>query len=244
MLNKIKIKSIKKRKNKSHVYDLSVLDNNNFFIGKNEVLTHNCDFMSPNGQAALRSVIEDFSAHCRFIMTCNYVEKIIPAIQSRCQAIEVVPPTKKEIAIHVAKILEKEQITFDPKNLVPVIDNAYPDIRKIINICQMNSLRGELKVDSKRILEGDYTSKVLDILKSNDQKRNKYINIRKTLADSKAKDFTDLYQLLYDRVDEYAQKNTSAAILVLADGQYKASMCIDKEIPTMAMIIDLLNVID
>lgn len=200
------------------------------------------DFLTYQSQPILRNLMETFSGHCRFIITCNYIEKIIDPIQSRCQTFEIVPPTKKEVAIHVAKILEKEEITFDPKNLVPIIDSAYPDVRKIINTCQMNSRKGELKIDTKRILENDYKIKVLDILKSNDQKRNKYMNIRKVLADSRVKDFTDLYELLYEKVDEYAPNNTSAAILVLAEGQYKASMCIDKEIPTMSMLIELLNV--
>ena len=200
------------------------------------------DFLTYQSQPILRNLMETFSGHCRFIITCNYIEKIIDPIQSRCQTFEIVPPTKKEVAIHVAKILEKEEITFDPKNLVPIIDSAYPDVRKIINTCQMNSRKGELKIDTKRILENDYKIKVLDILKSNDQKRNKYMNIRKVLADSRVKDFTDLYELLYEKVDEYTPNNTSAAILVLAEGQYKASMCIDKEIPTMSMLIELLNV--
>lgn len=207
------------------------------------IVLDEADFLTYQSQPILRNLMETFSAHCRFIITCNYIEKIIDPIQSRCQTFEIIPPTKREVAVHVAKILETEQITFDPKNLVPVIDSAYPDVRKIINTCQMNSLKGELKVDSKRMMENDYKVKVLDILKSNDQKRNKYVNIRKVFADSKVHDFTDLYELLYDRVDEYAPNNTSAAILILADGQYKASMCIDKEIPTMAMVIELLNVI-
>ncbi len=85
--------------------------------------------------------------------------------------------------------------------------------------------------------------KVLDILKSNDDKRNKYMKLRQALIDSKVTDFTDLFTLLYDKVDEYAGDNTSGVILLLADGQFKHFSAIDKEIPTAATLIQILNTI-
>ena len=201
------------------------------------------DFLTYQSQPILRNLMETFSAHCRFILTCNYLEKIIDPIQSRCQTYEIVPPTKKEVAVHMSKILKEESIEFNPKDLVPIIDSSYPDIRKVINTCQMNSLRGTLKVDTKKIAENDYKSKVLDILKSKDEARNKYLNIRKTIADSKVSDFTDLFTLLYDRVEEYSPKDTANAILILSEGQYKHALVIDKEITMMATIVKLLDII-
>src|SRR5210317_2238363 len=126
------------------------------------------DYMTPNAQAILRNLMETFSQHCRFILTCNYVEKIIDPIQSRCQTFQIVPPTKKDVAVQISKILTAEEISFEPKGLVPIIDASYPDIRKIINTCQLNSIKGELQVDVQNILENDYKQKVLDILKSDD----------------------------------------------------------------------------
>ena len=161
------------------------------------------DYMTPNAQAILRNLMETFSRHCRFILTCNYIEKIIEPIQSRCQTFQIVPPTKKDVAIQMSKILKAEKVEFDPKDLVPIIDSSYPDIRKVINTCQMNSTKGKLKVDVQNLLENDYKMKVLDILKSNDDKRNKYMKIRQALIDSKVTDFTDLFTLLYDKVDDY-----------------------------------------
>jgi DNA polymerase III delta prime subunit len=198
------------------------------------------DYLTPNGQAALRNVMETFSKHCRFILTCNYVEKIIEPIQSRCQTFQIIPPTKKDVAIQISKILKNEEIKFEPKDLVPIIDSAYPDIRKVINTCQHNSIKGELKVDTQNLLENDYKMKVLEILKSKDDKRNKYMNIRQAIIDSKATDFTELYTLLYDKVEEYAPNNPTV-ILLIADGLYKCSMSIDKEIPTAATLINILN---
>jgi DNA polymerase III delta prime subunit len=199
------------------------------------------DYLTHQGQAILRNVMETFSAHCRFILTCNLVDKIIEPIQSRCQTFQIVPPTKKDVAIRMSKILKDEQIEFDVKDLVPIIDTAYPDIRKVINTCQSNSFKGKLKVDTQNILENDYKIKVIDILKSDDNKRNKYMNIRQTLIDSKANDFTELYTLLYDKVDEYAGENTANIILLISEGVYKSALAIDKEIIAAATLIQILN---
>ena len=201
------------------------------------------DYMTPNAQAILRNLMETFSRHCRFILTCNYVEKVIEPIQSRCQTFQIVPPTKKDVAIQINKILQSEGVKFEIKDLVPIIDSAYPDIRKIINTCQLNSIKGELKLDVQNLLENDYKSKIVDILKSKDDKRNKYLKIRQTLIDSRATDFTELFTLLYDKVEEYAEGKTANVILELADGQRNAFQSIDKEIPTAATLIKILNII-
>ena len=139
--------------------------------------------------------------------------------------------------------MKAEEIEFDIKDLVPIIDAAYPDIRKVINTCQLNSNKGKLKVDVQNLLENDYKTKVLDILKSNDDKRNKYMNVRQALIDSKVSDFTELYTLLYDKVDEYAGENTANVILLLGDGAYKSALVIDKEITAAATLIQILNAI-
>jgi len=131
------------------------------------------DYMSANAQAILRNLMETFSAHCRFILTCNYVEKVIEPIQSRCQTFQIIPPTKKDVAIQMSKILKAENVEFDPKELVPIVDAGYPDIRKVINTCQLNSHKGKLKVDVQNLLENDYKVKIIEILSSKDDKRNK-----------------------------------------------------------------------
>jgi len=201
------------------------------------------DYMTPQAQAILRNLMETFSRHCRFILTCNYIEKIIEPIQSRCQTFQITPPTKKDVAIQMSKILKSESVEFNPKDLVPIIDSSYPDIRKIINTCQLNSLKGKLQVDVQNLLENDYKLKVLEVLKSNDDKRNKYMKIRQTVLDSKATDFSDLYTLLYEKVDDYAGENTANVILVLGDGVAKSAVAIDKEIIAAATLIQILNII-
>ena len=201
------------------------------------------DYMTPGAQAILRNLMETFSAHCRFILTCNYVEKVIAPIQSRCQSFQIVPPTKKDVAMQISKILKNEEIEFEVKDLVPIIDAAYPDIRKVINTCQLNSIKGKLKVDVQNLLENDYKIKIIEILSSKDDKRNKYMKVRQALIDSKVTDFTDLYTMLYDKVDEYGGENTSNVILLLGDGVSKSAVAIDKEIIAAATLIQILNII-
>ena len=202
------------------------------------------DYMTPNAQAILRNLMETFSKHCRFILTCNYVEKIIDPIQSRCQTFQIVPPSKKEVAVQLDKILKSEDIKYDVKDLVPIIDSSYPDIRKVINTCQLNSVKGTLKLSKNDLLDSDFKTKILEILKSSDDSRNKYVKVRQTVADSKVQDFTEMYSLLYDKVDEYASGKVSGVILVLAEGQHRDALAVDKEIPFMATILNILSTIN
>ena len=207
------------------------------------VILDEFDYMTPQAQAILRNLMETFSKHCRFILTCNYVEKIIDPIQSRCQTFQIIPPTKKDVAVQISKILTEERIQFELKELVPIVDSSYPDIRKIINTCQLNSSKGVLKIDSSSISDADVRVKIIDILKSKDDKRNRYINLRQAVADSRIQDFTELYTHLYEKVNEYAVGNTSAVIMILAQGQYKDAMIVDKEICFMATLIEINDVI-
>jgi replication factor C small subunit len=171
------------------------------------------------------------------------VEKIIDPIQSRCQTFQIIPPTKKDVAVQISKILTEERIQFELKELVPIVDSSYPDIRKIINTCQLNSSKGILKIDSSSISDADVRVKIIDILKSKDDKRNRYINLRQAVADSRIQDFTELYTHLYEKVNDYAVGNTSAVIMILAQGQYKDAMIVDKEICFMATLIEINDVI-
>ena len=213
------------------------------FAGFKVIILDEFDYMTPGAQAILRNLMETFSKHCRFILTCNYVEKVIDPIQSRCQTFQIIPPTKKDVAIQISKILKLEKIEFEPKDLVPIVDSSYPDIRKIINTCQLNSTKGVLKVDVNSILDSDVKIKVVELLKSKDDKRNRYVNLRQAVADSKVQDFSELYTYLYEKVDDYAAGNTSAVILELAQGQYRDSLVVDKEICFMATLIGINSII-
>ena len=241
-MNKIKIKSIKKLKDTQHVYDLSVDGNHNFVIGKTETLTHNCDFVTPQGQAALRNLMETFSKHSRFILTCNYVERIIDPIQSRCQTFQIIPPSKKEIAVHIKGILDKEEIEYNVEDIVLNVNSGYPDIRRIINSVQQQSINGKFTVDKRSMVENDYKLKLLEILKSQD-KKSAFKNIRQLLADTQVTEFADMFRLLFDELDSWASGHVAECILELAEGQFREKNIVDREINFMATMINILNII-
>ena len=201
------------------------------------------DYMTPNAQAILRNLMETFSRHTRFILTCNYHEKIIEPILSRCQTFAVNPPSKKEVAVHVTDILTKEGIQFDIKDVADIISSFYPDIRRIMNTCQLQSSKGVLKVDKQTILQADFKNKIVDLLASGEEKRNAYTQIRQIVGDNKVNDFAELYTALYERLDDYANGNTANVILELSQGQFRDALVIDKEICFMATIIAIINII-
>jgi DNA polymerase III delta prime subunit len=213
------------------------------FAGFKVVILDEFDYMTPNAQAILRNLMETFSKHCRFILTCNYIEKIIDPIQSRCQSFAITPPTKKDVAVQVAKILDKENIKYDLKNVADIISSYYPDIRRILNTCQLQSAKGELKVDHAIMVESNFQTKLIDLLKSSNDKRNLFINIRQAVADNRLNDYSEMYSMLYDKVDEYAAGNTANVILTIADGLSKDALVVDKEIVFMSTIIQILNII-
>lgn len=214
------------------------------FSDLNIAVLDEADFITPQGQAALRNLMEAFSATCRFILTANYRERIIEPIQSRCQQFEIVPPSRKDAAIHVAGILRKESITFKPEDLKVLVDAHYPDLRQIINDAQNHSLGGELKVEAKLIAESDYKTKVMQVLSSKLPPKKKFQEIRQVLVDVRVRDFTPLYRLLFDRVDEICPSNISAAILAIAEGQTNDALVVDHEINMMATLINVLRLSD
>lgn len=204
------------------------------------IILDECDFLTPNAQAALRNLMETFSRHCRFILTCNYVEKVIDPIQSRCQVFGVTPPSKADVARQVSSILTMENIKYNVDKIKILIDSGYPDIRRVINSAQRQVIDGSLDIDEKSIIENDYKLKLLEYLQKNDMK-TAFNSIRKLLADAKVRDYTDLYKLLYDELDSYAEGHKAGVILVIAEHQYMDTSVVDKEINVMSMIVKILG---
>lgn len=205
------------------------------------VILDEADYITPNAQAALRNLMEEFSRHTRFILTCNYVERMIDPIVSRTQQFQVIPPSKAEVAKHVASILDMEEVTFDITDLKILIDSYYPDIRKILNECQMSTFDKELVVDQSEIIQSDYKLKIIDILASKEDKKKKFKDIRQVLADARIRDFAPLYRLLFDKVDVYGGTSVSMCILAIADGQFRDALAVDKEINFMGCVINVLQ---
>ena len=206
------------------------------------IILDECDFLTPNAQAALRNLMETFSKHCRFILTCNYVERIIDPIQSRCQSFQIIPPSKKEVAIHTSSILNTEGVSFDNEQIVTMVNSSYPDIRRIINAVQRNIVDNQLIVDTESLVQNDYKLQVLEILQTQD-KKNAFKNLRQLLADSQIRDYADLFRLLYDEVDSYGKGHIAEVILTIAKYELSDAQVVDKEINAMAMLIEILNTI-
>ena len=204
------------------------------------IILDECDYITPNAQAALRNLMETFSKHCRFILTCNFVERIIDPIQSRCQSFQIIPPSKKEVARHIHNILLEENVMSDMKDLKVLIDSGYPDIRRVINAAQRNVVKGKLKLDTTSIIQNDYKLKLLKILKTQD-KKTAFKDIRQLLLDNKITDFADLFRLLYDEVDDWGKGHVAECILVIARYELSDTQVVDKEINAMAMLIELLG---
>ena len=206
------------------------------------IILDECDYITPNAQAALRNLMETFSKHCRFILTCNFVERVIDPIQSRCQSFQIIPPSKGEVAKHIHDILISENVIHEMDDLKVLIDSGYPDIRRILNASQRNVVNGKLKLDTTSIIQNDYKLKLLKILKTQN-KKDAFQNIRQLLLDNKITDFADLFRLLYDEVDGWGKGHLAECILIIAKYELSDGQVVDKEINAMAMLIELLGVI-
>ena len=203
------------------------------------VILDEADFLTPNAQAALRNLMETFSKHCRFILTCNYVERIIDPIQSRCQPYKIVPPSRKDVAKQMVHILDSEDVSYKLDDVALLVNAGYPDIRRVINSAQRQVVDGKLKVDVNSVIQNDYKVKLLESLTPN----TSMTSIRLLLADNSVTDYNELYKLLYDEIETYSHGKEAECILAIAEGQYQDVQVVDKEINFMSTIVKLLRII-
>ena len=201
------------------------------------VVMDEADFLTINAQAALRNVIETFSLNTRFIFTCNYIERIIDPIQSRTVIFELTPPSMQDVAHKCVEILDLENITYTKKDIVRIVKQTYPDIRKSLNLLQSSIKDGEL-IESRVVTNLNQTSdRIIGLLSLH--KIGDFNTIRQIVADSNIRDYNELYRVLFERSDEYS--NSAVATLIIADYQYKSVSAPDKEVTMMACISKLLT---
>ena len=203
------------------------------------IILDECDYLTPNAQAALRNLMETFSKHCRFILTCNYVERIIDPIQSRCQSYKVVPPSKKEVAQQMVNILKEENCQFELDDIALIVNAGYPDIRRVINSAQRQIIDGKLTIDTSSVIQNNYKLQLLEML-SNGSKLN---DIRKLIADNSISDYSELFRLLYDEVDNYGNGKQAECIMNIAEAQFQDVNVVDKEINFMSLIIRIMRIL-
>ena len=206
------------------------------------VILDEADYLTPQAQATLRNTIESCSKTTRFILTCNYLERIISPLQSRCQTFEITPPSKTEVNNKCKSILSKEDISYENNDVLTVIDTHYPDIRKIINTLQGSVVDGGqgdyyLKIDNNSLKNTQLGDQIVDAL----EKKLKLSVIRQMLADSGAREFDGLFKVLYDNVSKYTNRE-GEAILIIAKYQYEYTFVLEKEICIAAMLNKLLDI--
>ena len=207
------------------------------------VILDEADFLTIQAQASLRNVIETFSRTTRFILTCNYVERIIDPLQSRCQVLKIVPPSKAEVAAHIAGIMETEGIVFERDELKTIVNQYYPDLRKCLNTIQLSTItngKGDkyLQIDKSVLVSSNYMTQVLKELT---QKKPSFNNIRQIIADANVQDFEELYRFLYDNASIYAPNSEGMVAVYVNEYSYQANFRIDKEINAMALISKLIE---
>ncbi len=199
------------------------------------VILDESDYLTVNAQSTLRNVIETYSRSTRFIFTCNYLERMMDAIQSRCDVYKLEPPSKEEIYDFVGNILEKEGKSYLDVTLQYVIDQQYPDIRKIINTVQSCSTGNTLKVS--RDLSKNYISEITAIFDKPSKSISSDIEkLRQIIVDNDVRDFQELYKIFYEK---YLTK--PEVIVLLAEYQYKQAFVIDKEINFVACASKILE---
>ena len=205
------------------------------------IILDESDYLTPNAQAALRNLMETYSKTTRFILTCNYVEKIIDPIQSRCQTFAITPPSKTDVAKRLVQVLEQNEVAYDIKDVAAIINASYPDIRRAINAAQASVVNGNLQLDKASAIQANYMSEILAVLQDSKDKKSAFAKIRQIIADSKVRDFTPLYTFLFDALDDFATGHIGPCILIIAESQFKDATVVDKEINIMAMFVNLLG---
>ena len=202
------------------------------------VILDEADFLTIQAQASLRNIIETFSRTTRFIMTCNFVERIIDPLQSRCHVLKVVPPTKKDVAKHLAWIMDQEGIGFEMNELGAIVTQYYPDLRKCINTIQLSTQDSMLNLDKSVLVSSNYIDQIIDELS---HKGTRLKIIRQIIADANVDDYEELFRTLYERASEYLPGKEGTVAILVNDHQYKANFRIDKEINAISLISNIIN---
>jgi len=209
------------------------------FKGIKVVILDEADFITIQGQAALRNVIETFSRSTRFILTCNYIERVIDPIQSRCQVLKIVPPSKLDTAKHTAWVLDQEEISYETDDIKSIVNQYYPDLRKMLNTIQSSTINSKLLLDKDVLVSSNY---MLSVIKELSTSKN-WKNIRQIIADSGVKDFEELYRFLFENSSKYASNREGSVAIILNEHLYQANFRIDKEINIMSAISKIIEII-
>ena len=205
------------------------------------VLLDEADYLSPNAQAALRGVMEEYAQTARFILTCNYPHKIIPALHSRCQGFHMEKVDHTEFTARAATVLVTEGVEFDLDVLDSYVKATYPDLRKCLNLLQMNAVDGKLKTPSESNTgTADYKLAMVDLFKAGK------VREARTLLCSQARpeEMEEIFKWMYNNLELFAQteEQKDEAIIVIRKGAANASLVADQEINLSATFTELIQI--
>ena len=201
------------------------------------VLLDEADYLSPNAQAALRGVMEEYHATSRFILTCNYPNRIIPALHSRCQGFHVERTDQTEFTARAATILVEENVEFDLDTLDAYVKVTYPDLRKCIQLLQQNAQEGKLVSPNKGDAgEADWKFDMVTLFNA-----GKITEARKLLCGKlRAEEMEEVYRWLYDNLNIFgSDDNQDKAIIIIKSGLVDHTVCADPEINLAATLVRL-----
>jgi DNA polymerase III delta prime subunit len=202
------------------------------------VLLDEADYISPNGQAALRGVMETYHASARFILTCNYPNRVIPALHSRCQGFHIERVDVTEFTARMATVLVTESVEFDLDTLDTYVKATYPDMRKCLNMCQMNSQ--DSKLMPPRGDEGGVKEWKLDVV--NLFKAGKITEARKLMcASARPEEMEEIFRWMYDNINLWSKdtQKQDQAIVIIRNGLANVPLVADQEINLSATLIEL-----
>ena len=202
------------------------------------VLLDEADYMSPNGQAALRGVMETYHDTARFILTCNYPQKVIPALHSRCQGFHIDKVDPTEFTARVAHIMLEESVEFELDVLDNYVKATYPDLRKCINLLQMNSTTGKLvSPHSEDAGISDYKIDMVELIKKGQYREARELLCKQIRPD----EIDDMYRWMYDNLELWSDNpdGMDKAILIIRKGLVNHTLAADPEINLSATLIEL-----
>jgi replication factor C small subunit len=202
------------------------------------VLLDEADYITPNGQAALRGVMETYHTSCRFILTCNYPNRVIPALHSRCQGFHIEKLDITEFTARIATIGITEGVELDLETLDSYVQATYPDLRKAINAVQQNVVDGVLqRPQAGDQASSDWMIQAVELFKGGQYKLARELIV----SQARPEEYDDVYKFLYRNLQLWGDSDAKQeqAIIVIRDGMVKQPLCADPEINLSATLIEL-----
>ena len=203
------------------------------------VILDESDFLTQPAQAALRNIIEEYALNTRFILTCNYIERLIEPLQSRCEIHKLTPPSKGDVAKHVCtNVLDVEKVTYDIKDIAQVIKQHYPDIRSIIKNLQAGTKEGKFVFTEANV---NWCNKIIEVLQT--KNKDNWSTMRQIVLNAQVDDYQPLIEHLFENISLYGSGYEAEITIELDEAQWRSRAVPDKEINIAALLSKILTIL-